>query len=117
MCRPSFRTRELTVSEIRQAGKSLYSSSSLLLLLLLLLFLDNHISRTTQATDKSTPNSTNYDLFYSLILERVDEKGDTMEHSTRLIQLGSHLFYNTHAHVFEYPIIRNHNITQLSLAS
>ena len=58
MCRPSFRTRELTVSEIRQAGKSLYSSSSLLLLLLLLLllfflllfFLDNHISRTTQAT-------------------------------------------------------------------
>ena len=32
MCRPSFRTRELTVSEIRQAGKSLYSSSSLLLL-------------------------------------------------------------------------------------
>ena len=40
-----------------------------------------------------------------------------MEHSTRLIQLGSHLFYNTHAHVFEYPIIRNHNITQLSLAS
>ena len=39
-----------------------------------------------------------------------------MEHSTRLIQLGSHLFYNTHAHVFEYPIIRNHNITQLSLA-
>ena len=27
-----------------------------------------------------------------------------MEHSTRLIQLGSHLFYNTHAHVFEYPI-------------
>ena len=34
MCRPSFRTRELTVSEIRQAGKSLYSSSSLLLLLL-----------------------------------------------------------------------------------
>ena len=39
-----------------------------------------------------------------------------MEHSTRLIQLGSHLFYNTHAHVFEYPIIRNHDITQLSLA-
>ena len=31
MCRPSFRT---TVSEIRQAGKSLDSSSSLLLLLL-----------------------------------------------------------------------------------
>ena len=101
MCRPSFRTRELTVSEIRQAGKSLDSSSSLLLFF----FLDNHISRTTQATAKSTPNSTNYDLFYSLILERVDEKGDTTEHSTRLIQLGSHLFYNTHAHVFEYPII------------
>ena len=39
-----------------------------------------------------------------------------MEHSTLLIQLGSHLFYNTHAHVFEYRIIRNHNITQLSLA-
>ena len=37
-----------------------------------------------------------------------------MEHSTRLIQLGSHLFYNTHAHIFEHPIIRNHNITQLS---
>ena len=37
------------------------------LLLLLLLFLDNHISRTTQATAMiSTPNSTNYDLFYSL---------------------------------------------------
>ena len=35
MCRPSFRTRELTVSEIRQAGKSLDSSSSLLLLLLI----------------------------------------------------------------------------------
>ena len=29
MCRPSFRTRELTVSEIRQAGKSLDSSSSI----------------------------------------------------------------------------------------
>ena len=47
MCRPSLRTRELTVSEIRQAGKSLDSSS---LLLLLLLFLDSHISRTTEAT-------------------------------------------------------------------
>ena len=33
MCRPSFRTRELTISEIRQVGKSLDSSSSLLLLL------------------------------------------------------------------------------------
>ena len=27
-----------------------------------------------------------------------------MEHSTRLIQLGSHLFYNTHAHVFDIQL-------------
>ena len=90
MCRPSFRTRELTVSEIRQAGKSLDSSSSLLF------FLDNHISRTKlqlRFLDKSTPNSTNYDLFYSLILERVDDKGDTTEHSTRLIQLVEAIFF------------------------
>ena len=81
MCRPSFRTRELTVSEIRQAGKSLDSSSSLLLLAIILLrqpYLSNHSS---YSYDFSTPNSMNYDLFYSLILERVDEKGDTTEHS------------------------------------
>ena len=42
--------------------------------------------------DKSTPNSTNYDIFYSLILESIDDKGDTMEHSTRLIQLVEAIF-------------------------
>ena len=37
-------------------------------------------------------------------IEEVDEKGDTTEHSTRLIQLGSHLFYNTHVHVFDIQL-------------
>ena len=52
-CRTSYRTRELTVSEIQQAGKSLDSSSSLFF------FLDNHNYLANHSSyvflDKSTP--------------------------------------------------------------